>query len=400
MALVNVEAARATMLASIVPLGSELIALADAGGRTLAEPILAQRDQPPFDASAMDGWAVGSAEGVSARLRIIGESAAGAGFMGPVSLGEAVRVFTGAPVPRGAVQVVMQENAERNGDVVVIKALNAAKHIRPAAGDFAAGDVLLRCGITLDAATLGVAASAGWAEVCVAKRPRLLVLTMGAELVAPGRAPRSDQIFESNTFALAALVRAWGGLPEVLPIEADSAEAIVRAVRPRLSEVDLVLVIGGASVGDYDFAKPAFETLGLGLSVDKIAVRPGKPTWFGTLPKGQKVLGLPGNPASAQVCAHLFLEPLIATFLGRSPMAGILAARSAAPLPANGDREHWMRAKISVSGDGVLEAVAFRDQDSSLQTVLAAANGLLKRAVAAPAMEAGGIVEILLTGRL
>jgi molybdopterin molybdotransferase len=400
MALLGVEAARAVMLASVSQLGAERVALGQASGRTLAERVVALRDQPPFAASAMDGWAIGVVDSIPAKQKIVGESAAGAGFLGLLGAGEAVRVFTGAPVPMGAERVVMQENARRDGDLVVIETLSAATHIRPAAGDFAAGDVLLAQTCLLDAAALGVAASSGSAEVLVAKRPRVLVLTMGAELVAPGGTPRNDQIFESNTFALAAMIETWGGVADVLPIEADSAEAIAGAVRSRLRDADLVLVIGGASVGDYDFAKPAFEALGLSLSVDKIAVRPGKPTWFGTLPDGTAVLGLPGNPASAQVCAHLFLEPLLAAFLGRSPLLKMLTATSIAPLSANGDREHWMRAKISVSAGGVLEARAFRDQDSSLQTVLAAANGLLKRTVLAPEVDIGGAVEVLLTGRL
>ena len=393
----TVEEARARMLAGIAPGAPEPVALdAAAIGRVLAAPIAATRDQPPFVASAMDGWAARrqDALGAEAALRIVGESAAGAGFPGVLGPGEAVRIFTGAPVPEGADLVCIQEEARRDGETVRLGPLAEAKtNLRPRGGDFRAGQVLLEAGARLNPARLSLAAAAGAAQALVAPRPRIAILATGEELTPAGAAPGPWQIFDSNSPGLSALAAGWGAQVQRLASTGDDLEAIVRAVRE--VEADLIVTIGGASVGDHDLVKPAMERLGLRQAVGTVAVRPGKPTWFGTLGDGRRVLGLPGNPASAFVCAELFLRPLLAAWQGADPDLPMIAARLAEPLAATGPREHWMRAVLSVDDEGALIARCFPDQDSSLVGVFARADALVRRRAGAPAAAAGERVEVL-----
>ena len=397
MKLLTVADARVRMLTGVTPLGVETVALAMARGRFLARDILAARDQPPFAASAMDGWAVIAADGAGAR-RIVGESAAGRGFERGLLPGEAVRIFTGAPVPGGADAVVIQEDATRDGDTVVIPEITHPRHIRPAGQDFQAGARLLTAGVRLDPWRLALAAAAGAAELAVARKPRVAILSTGEEVIEPGGAPGPFQIFNSGTTAICALVEAWGGRAIALRPVGDDLGATARAVAG--VACDLIVTLGGASVGDHDLVKPAMATLGLALAVESVAVRPGKPTWFGTLADARKVLGLPGNPASSLVCAELFLKPLLRTMLGADPNLTLILARSAQALPANGPREHWMRARLTHDEDGALLAEAFNDQDSSLVTVFAGADALVRRGVGATAVAANGAVEVLRLERL
>ena len=393
----TVEEARARMLAGVAPGAPERVALDTAAiGRVLAAPIAATRDQPPFVASAMDGWAVRRQDALDAEavLRIVGESAAGAGFPGVLGPGEAVRIFTGAPVPEGADLVCIQEEAERDGETVRLGPLAEAKtNLRPRGGDFRAGQVLLEAGTRLNAARLSLAAAAGAAQALVAPRPRVAILATGEELAPAGSAPGPWQIFDSNSPGQSALAAGWGAQVQRLASTGDDLEAIVRAVRE--VEADLIVTIGGASVGDHDLVKPAMERLGLRQAVGTVAVRPGKPTWFGTLGDGRRVLGLPGNPASAFVCAELFLRPLLAAWQGADPDLPMIAARLAEPLAATGPREHWMRAVLSVDDEGALIARCFPDQDSSLVGVFARADALVRRRAGAPAAAAGERVEVL-----
>ena len=393
----TVEEARARMLAGVAPGAPERVALDTAAiGRVLAAPIAATRDQPPFVASAMDGWAVRRQDALDAEavLRIVGESAAGAGFPGVLGPGEAVRIFTGAPVPEGADLVCIQEEAERDGETVRLGPLAEAKtNLRPRGGDFRAGQVLLEAGTRLNAARLSLAAAAGAAQALVAPRPRVAILATGEELAPAGSAPGPWQIFDSNSPGLSALAAGWGAQVQRLASTGDDLEAIVRALGD--VEADLIVTIGGASVGDHDLVKPAMERLGLRQAVGTVAVRPGKPTWFGTLGDGRRVLGLPGNPASAFVCAELFLRPLLAAWQGADPDLPMIAARLAEPLAATGPREHWMRAVLSVDDEGALIARCFPDQDSSLVGVFARADALVRRRAGAPAAAAGERVEVL-----
>ena len=395
----SVEEARARMLADAALLGVETVAIGQALGRVLTQTIDATRDQPPFAASAMDGWAIRRADLTEgAVFRVAGESAAGKAYSGLVRQGEAIRIFTGAPVPAGADLVVIQEEAQRDGDTVRFAADDDPKsNIRPAGGDFRSGDRLLEPGVRLDPWRLSLAAAAGRATLEVARRPRVAILATGDELVQPGGTPAADQIFESGSIALAALVETWGGSAMRLTAAADNAEAIAASVAG--IEADLIVTVGGASVGDHDLVKPAMERLGLSLRVETIAVRPGKPTWFGTLDAedqgGRRVLGLPGNPASALVCAELFLRPLLAALTGRDPAPAMIAARLAAPLAANGPREHWMRAALSIDPEGRAIVAAFPDQDSSLVGVFSRADALVRRPANAAAASSGDIVDVL-----
>jgi molybdopterin molybdotransferase len=289
--------------------------------------------------------------------------------------------------------VVIQEDAARSGDHVDIPAVSDPRHVRPAGQDFVAGTRLLESGVRLDAWRLSLVAAAGRAAVDVARRPRVAVLSTGEEIVAPGGAPGPFQIYNSGTTALAALIEGWGGQALALSEVGDDVAATARAVAD--VDSDLIVTIGGASVGDHDLVKPALRSLGLEMIVESIAVRPGKPTWFGRLGDGRRVLGLPGNPASAMVCAELFLRPLLAAMQGGDPTPALVIARTAIPLGANGGREHWMRARLDHRADGCLYATAFADQDSALVGVFARADALLRRRVDAPAAAEGALIEVL-----
>ncbi len=399
-----VHEARRLILEAAIKLRPETVDLAAAHGRVLAESVIAKRDQPPFFASAMDGYAVRRSDLVqsSSGLLVIGESAAGGGFEGPVATGQCVRIFTGAPLPKDCDRVVVQEHVRREGRFAFISAdTGSSSHIRPQGGDFLQGTVLLEPGERLDAWRLSLAASAGAAVLDVIQRPRVAVLSTGDELVEPGQAPGPNQIYNSGSTAICALIETWGAKALRLHCAADRIEDIASAVRDL--DVDLILTLGGASVGDHDLVKPAMATLGLELRVQSIAIRPGKPTWFGTLQDGRRVLGLPGNPASALVCAQLFLQPLIRTMLGQKPGPELETAFLATPLPAlgtsGGPREHWSRADLEVR-QGQVWVRPFGDQDSSLVTVFAKARALIRQEANGQGLEQGAIVEIVRLDRL
>lgn len=383
------------MLALVRPLPGENVPLQSALGRVLTQDIVAVRDQPPFAASAMDGYAVRSGD-TPGNLRLIGESSAGHGFEGHCEAGTAVRISTGAAMPDGADTVVIQEDVRRDGNGITVPATAAGKNIRPRGCDFTAGTVLLSAGRRLDGVALSLAAASGMAQVPVARAPRIAILSSGDELAAPGSQPNPYQIFDSGTFGIAGLIQTWGGIANRLAVEKDDVGAIARAAEEGLGASDLLVVIGGASVGDHDHARPALMRLGLSLAVEKIAVRPGKPTWFGKASQGL-VLGLPGNPASALACAALFLRPLIEAMLGRDPSHCVAThpARLTQGLPANGPREHYLRARLELDGEGRQIVCAFEDQDSSLISIFAAANALIRLPADAPERTAGVMVDVL-----
>ena len=379
------------MLAEASVLPAESITIARSIGRVLAEDVTAVRDQPPFAASAMDGWAVRSSDAPGV-LRIVGESAAGHGFSGTVNPGEAVRIFTGAAVPTGCDAVVIQEDARRDGDTVTVPSVDAGHHVRPAGGDFKAGQALLATGQRIDPWRLSLAAAAGRAELSVTRRPRIALFSTGEEIIEAPAIPGPFQIYDSGSRALEALIASWGAdVVRAKPVR-DTMEATIQALRD--ANGDLVVTVGGASVGDHDLVRGAAEALGLDLKVASVNVRPGKPTFFGVLGDGRRLLGLPGNPASALVCAELFLRPLINAYLGAEPGPVMRLARLAAPLPANGPREHWMRAQLSYA-DGIVTAKPYRDQDSSLVSVFAASDALLVRLANASPADAGDVVDVL-----
>ena len=391
MKLLAVDDARARMLAEIAALPAETVPLAQAIGRVLAEDVAAVRDQPPFAASAMDGWAVRGADTPGA-LKIVGESAAGHGYQGRVGAGEAVRIFTGAALPDGCDAIVIQEDAERDGETVRVPQVAAEHYVRRAGGDFKAGAVLLTCGQRIDPWRLSLAASAGRAEVSIYRKPRVALLSTGEEIVEAPATPGPFQIYDSGGPALAAMIESWGGaVVRAKPVR-DTLEAVIEALRR--AKADLVVTVGGASVGDHDLVRTAGQALGLSLLVESVSVRPGKPTFFGVLGDGRRLLGLPGNPASAFVCAEMFLKPIVAAYQGAPTDPATITARLAEALPANGAREHWMRAKLSY-GDGGVTVRPYRDQDSSLVSVFAASDALMRRSAGAEAAAAGTVVEVL-----
>jgi molybdopterin molybdotransferase len=389
--LLGVDDARARMLAEISALPAERVALRASVGRVLAEDVTAARDQPPFDASAMDGWALRSAD-APGTLAIVGESAAGHGYEGEIGPGQAVRIFTGAAIPAGADTIVIQEDAQREGDRVTVPASPAGDSVRPRGGDFRAGASLLSAGTRIDPWRLSLAASAGRAEIAVHALPRVAIVSTGEEIVEAPAAPGPYQIYDSGAPALAAMVEGWGGQAAKLKPVRDELEAVIEALRG--AEADLIVTVGGASVGDHDLVRAAGEALGLSLKVASVKVRPGKPTFFGVLADGRRMLGLPGNPASAFVCAELFLRPIVMKMQGGGENLPMTSAKLAEPMKANGPREHWMRARLSVEA-GELLVRPYRDQDSSLVTVFAAADALLRRPADAPALSAGDVVEVL-----
>ncbi len=398
--LVNggVEEARARMIAGApIVNGVETVALEDGAGRVLAEAIVAERDQPPFSASAMDGYALRGTD-APVQLRIVGESAAGRGFTRALEDGEAARIFTGAPLPIGADAVAIQEEVTRDGDILHAPATPRGQFVRPQGMDFVRGAMLLPAGARLDGVALSLAAAAGRTRLKVRARPRIALMATGDEIVAPGAEPGAHQIYDSISTGLAALITAWGGVATRLHPRADDVSVLASAAAEALAAHDLLVTIGGASVGDHDLVKPALATLQLKLAVERINMRPGKPVWFGRTDRGV-VLGLPGNPASALVCAHLFLKPFIAHMMGADEALPFVRATLTSELPANGPREHYIRAALSIDEGGGARVTPFERQDSSLLAVFRDANALIRVAGNAPALATGALVDVLPLGR-
>ena len=384
---------------------AERVPLAKAMGRVLAEAVMASRDQPPFNASAMDGYAVKMdslrPKARQITLHVVGESSAGRSYTGKVAAGEAVRIFTGAPVPADCDAIVIQENVVAGDGVIDVTPDGRnpmPTHIRKAGQDFKAGDTLLEAGVRLDPWRLSLIAAAGQDKVPVWRRPEIAVLCTGDELVLPGETPKPDQIYESASHALMALIKQWGGRAHYLGVQADDAKGIYKALKN--VKADLIVTVGGASVGDYDLVRPALEKLGLALDFASVAVRPGKPTSFGRLTKGTRVLSLPGNPASAFVTAQLFLKAWIEASLRMPETSPFITAVTQGPLSAAGPREAYLRAKISSSLQGQLQVTVFDDQDSSLVSVFARADALIRLSANALPQNAGSRVEVLPLDRL
>lgn len=400
--LLPVETARERLLDGVVPLGVESVPIAAAAGRVLAEDLAALRTQPPFAASAMDGYAVRAADIVTvpSRLQVIGVAPAGRAFAGTLGPGQAVRIFTGAPMPEGADTVLLQEDAEVVGEGVILsrEATARGRHVRAAGIDFREGDALLTAGRVLDWRAVSLAAAMGHATVPVRRRPRVAILATGDELVLPGEPARPDQIVASNGFGVAAAVAAAGGEPLDLGIAADTREAIAERIRAaRAAEADVLVTLGGASVGDLDLVRSTLADEGLDLTFWKIAMRPGKPLMFGRL-GAMRVLGLPGNPVSSLVCTILFLKPLIRALLGTAPLFDPEEpAVAAVGLEPNDRRQDYLRATIEPgTGAGTPARVKPVDrQDSSLVSRLAAAHCLIVRPPHAPALAAGEACRIM-----
>ena len=396
MALLSVAEALARVTQGLVPLGTERVAIGQATGRVLAEDLAARLTQPPFDASAMDGYAVRAEDiaALPATLRLVGQSAAGAGFRGSVGRGEAVRIFTGAPVPHGADTIVIQENADEASGVVTVKDAASGRHIRPRGQDFKEGEVLLAAGTRLGPRELMLAAAMNQPELPVRRKPKVAILATGDEVVPPGLELEIDQIVSSVPYGLAALIESHGGEAMSLGIAKDEPESLVTLARAG-SAADILLTIGGASVGERDLVASALRSEGLELDFWRIAMRPGKPLLYGRL-GSQRLLGLPGNPVSALICAQVFLVPMLELMLGlavdaRPKPEAVLGEA----LQANGEREHYMRARSEWREDGARIVRPLPSQDSSLVAALARADCLIVRAPHAPALPRGARVRIM-----
>lgn len=399
MALMPVAEALEAVLDGAAALGTEMVALDDACHRVLARDIAALRSQPPSAMSAMDGYAVRASDvaKVPARLRVIGEIAAGRPFAGALGPGEALRIFTGGVVPDGADAVVIQEDTTaENGTVVVHVSVRAGRHVRVAGVDFREGDVLLRAGRRLSDRDLSLAAAMNHPALPVSRRPKLAIFATGDELVMPGTTPGPGQIVYSNGYALRALARSEGAEVVDLGLVGDTVEATVAAVRSaRAAGADILVSTGGASVGDHDVVQQALEAEAVTMAFWKIAMRPGKPMMHGRL-GAMRVLGLPGNPVSSYVCAFLFMAPLIRALSGRSDVRHMAEqAVLGADLPANDQRHDYLRARLASGADGRQIATPVLQQDSSLLAKLSEAGALILRPPLAPPAKAGSPCDIL-----
>ncbi len=392
--MISVDEARSRIVAAFRPVESESVAIAEADGRVLDGDVRAKVSQPPFPVSAMDGYAVRFEDAQEpTTLRIVGTSPAGNPYHGKVGKGEAVRIFTGGVVPEGADAIVIQENTHATANDVTLKeAAQKHRHIRGAGLDFKAGDVLASAGKRLGPRDLSLLAAGDVAKVEVRRRPRVAFVATGDELSRPGQARKPGGIVASSGYGLSALIARWGGEPLHLGLLPDTIEAF-EDLPQRAKDADLLLTLGGASVGDHDLVQRALAPKGFALDFWKIAMRPGKPLIFGRL-QNTPFLGLPGNPVSTLVCAILFVRPAIAAMLGVAEDRQVVSARLARDMAANDTRQDYVRARIVVQ-DGELWADPFDVQDSSMQAVFAAADALILRVPNAPAAKAGDRVEVL-----
>jgi molybdopterin molybdotransferase len=395
--MISVEEALARLLAPLEALPPEQVSVADAVGRVLAEDVAARRTQPPFAASAMDGYAVRAADvaQVPTRLKIVAEIPAGAGFGGTISAGETARIFTGAPLPAGADAIVIQEDTERDGDQVEIReGAPTGRYVRRAGLDFAEGDVLLRAGRRLTPRDIGLAAAMNRPWLFVHRRPRVGILSTGDEIVMPGDPIGPHQIVSSNALGLAAFATACGALPILVGNAPDDPDAL-RHIAMAAQGVDLFVTTGGVSVGEHDLVREVLSEEGLAIDFWQIAMRPGKPLMVGKY-RGTPMVGLPGNPVSTLVCSLLFLKPALERLSGL-PDDGEpqTTARLGIALKQNDRRQDYLRARLQRAPDGALEVVPFEVQDSSMMRPLAASDCLVMRPPHAPALPAGSEVPII-----
>lgn len=405
MSLLPVADARHQILDGITPLSSEMVSLEEAHFRVSAEPLIALRTQPPFDASAMDGYAIKHADLIPTNtpLHVAGEVAAGSSYSGELRDGEALRIFTGAPLPKGADTILIQEDAELLGNSQ-IKPTGQPKlgaFVRKSGLDFSKGDELITPFTPLYSADIALLASMNHPIVPVIRKPRIGVLATGDELVMPGAEIGPDQIVASNNFGIAARISELGGIPIRLGIAQDTKASLSDALQLAKSEkCDAIVTLGGASVGTHDLVQETFKDAGLQLAFWKIAMRPGKPLMFGSI-DGMVFLGFPGNPVSSMVCAELFLAPLINAWLGQSKDIKFVKAKLAHSLNLNDQREDYLRAKITL--DHTIEAfpsvTAMSRQDSSMLALFNQANALIMRPPFAPAAQSGTVVDVLLLRR-
>lgn len=392
--MIGVAEAHARLMCLFGPVGTEEIPLSEAGGRVLAADVVATRDQPPFPASAMDGYAARARDAEpGATLAVVGTAQAGARFAGRVEAGQAVRIFTGAPVPDGADCIVIQEDVDRTGDTISIRPnRDAGPYVRPAGGDFGRG-ARVAAPRRLRPSDVALLAAMGAGRATVSRRPQVALIATGDELVPAGEPAGPDQISSSNNLGLKALIEAAGGMARLLPIARDTPESLA-SVLGLAAGVDLIVTLGGASVGDHDLVRATAQSEGLDLDFYKVAMRPGKPLMAGRF-RGTPMIGLPGNPVSAMVCGHVFLRPALERMLGLAgEMPVPVPARLGTALGSNGPRTHYMRARIAADGGG-WRCTPFDRQDSSLLAILAEADALMIRPPHDPARREDEWVEFV-----
>lgn len=388
--MITVEEALALTLQLASSPKTEMVAIRDALGRVLAQPAPARLSQPPFDAASMDGYALRQAD-LPGPLRLVGESAAGRPYLGETPAGSAIRIFTGAEVPSGYDQVIMQEEAIASDGYVRFENPSNSTHIRRKGADFVHG-WSLETGRILKAGDLALLAAMNIPEVCVAARPKVAILAGGDELLRPGSCLGAGQVICSNDVAVAALVQEAGGEAVILPIAKDTVESITQSLSGA-KEFDLVVTIGGASVGDHDLIGKATEALGMSRSFYKVAMRPGKPLVAGKI-GDTALLGLPGNPVSAIVCAKLFMQPLICAMQGAQAIMVQEWAELGTDLGKEGPRRHYLRAKL-IERKGLATVIPFEDQDSSKLSILSKADCLMIRNANDPTRLAGELMQII-----
>lgn len=393
----SVPEARARILSAFAPLPAETIGLDRALGRVLAEPVIARLNQPPADVTAMDGYAVRAADiaTLPARLKVVGEIAAGTAPSNAIAAGEAMRIFTGAFLPQGADSIVIQENCDRAGDHVTVRegSNSRGQHVRVVGNDFRAGETGIAAGRKLTARDVALAAAMNWPFLSVTRRPRIAILSSGDELRHPGETLGPAQIVASNGFGIAAMVEAAGGDPLYLGIARDTLADLDRAIAAAAG-ADLLVTTGGASVGDHDLIQRALKARGADLDFWKIAMRPGKPVMFGRLGV-MPVLGLPGNPVSSLITSFLFLKPALARLLGQSERDEKFMAQLGTPMKANDLRQDYLRASLTRNDRGNLVATPFPRQDSAMLSLIARADALIVRPPYAPEAQVGEMTEIL-----
>ncbi|MCT4656030.1 MAG: molybdopterin molybdotransferase MoeA [Cohaesibacter sp.] len=397
--LMKVEEALSRLLGDVKTTRVEHVSLEKATGRVLAQDLQSSRNQPPFDASAMDGYAVKASnlETLPAKLQVIGEVPAGHSFPDEMHDWEAVRIFTGAPVPKGADAILIQENTERDGAfVTALETVHSGQFIRPAGLDFKCGETLLTAGTRLNARQVALAASMNHATLPVYARPKIAILATGDELVLPGETPSDDQIISSNNFGVAGQVEQVGGEVLNLGIAIDRHEAIAAKIKEAQDwGADILVTIGGASVGDHDLVQDVLKQAGMDLNFWRIAMRPGKPLMAGKI-GAMQVLGLPGNPVSSMVCTLLFLQPLVRQMLGSNDTQPTLSARLGADVGENDQRQEYLRASLERKDNGELITLPFAKQDSAMMARFAIADCLIIRPPFAEPAKEGDLCQILM----
>ena len=395
--MLTVRDAHGRVIAAFETLPAETVSVADAAGRVLATPPRARLAQPPADLSAMDGYAVRTADVPSAPvdLRLVGQAPAGGSYDGVLQPGETVRIFTGGPLPAGADSIVIQEDTKAEGPrITILEAPRPGRHVRKAGLDFAAGDTPFPANRVLTARDVALAAAMNLPWLSVRRRPRVAILSTGDELVMPGEPVGRNQIVSSSGLAVAALVRAWGGEPTLFDIARDDA-ALIRERISAGTQQDLLVTLGGASVGDHDLVQDALKALGFTMDFWRIAMRPGKPLMFAARDRA-RVLGLPGNPVSTMVCALLFVKPALDRMLGLpGDLPATVPARLAVDVKQNDTREDYVRAVLQRAADGTLSVEPHPVQDSSMLSVLAASEALMVRPAHDPARKAGDTVAVI-----